>query len=93
LEHNSRVLIDMASYVEKWYPEALETADELRLSAREIEWHVSRLRAASETDKLEILFHTYAQDAVASYYMMTRNLLAMYQRGNFEMLADLQRTI
>jgi hypothetical protein len=93
LEHNSKVLIDMASYVEKSYPEALETADELRLSAREIEWHVSRLRAASENGKLEILFHTYAQDAVASYYMMTRNLLAMYRRGNFEMLADLQRAI
>ena len=93
LEHNSKVLIDMASYIEKWYPEALETADELRLSAREIEWHVSRLRAASETGKLEILFHTYAQDAVASYYIMTRNLLAMYQRGNFEMFANLQRTI
>jgi hypothetical protein len=93
LEHNSMVLIDMASYVEKWYPEALETADELRLSAREIEWHVSRLRAASENGKLEILFHTFAQDAVASYYMMTRNLLSLYQRGNFEMLADLERSI
>ena len=52
LEANCAVLIDLAFYVQQWYPEALAVAEQLRLSAKEIEWHVERLRGAQKTGKL-----------------------------------------
>jgi hypothetical protein len=93
LEANCGVLIDLAFYVQRWYPEALAVAERLRLSAREIEWHVARLRSAQKTGKLESAFPMYAQRAVATYYMMTRQVLVLYEQGNLAMLADLEKTI
>jgi len=93
LERNSVVLIDLAFYVQQWYPEAVVLAEELRLNAREIEWHVERLRGAAKTGNLESSFAAYAQPAIAKYYHMTRHVLALYERGNLPMLIDLQRAI
>jgi hypothetical protein len=93
LESNSLVLIDIASHLQQWYPEALETAGDLRLKAREIQWHVSRLRTAARTGALEGWFANYAQNTVAAYYLMTRSLLALYQTGRMPLLADIQRAL
>jgi hypothetical protein len=93
LERNSLVFIDMAFYLQRWYPEALVTAEELRLNAREIEWHVSRLKSAKQTGKMVISFASYAQNAVVTYYIMTRRLLALYEQGDLSMLVDLQKSI
>jgi hypothetical protein len=93
MERNSLVFIDMAFYLQQWYPEALVTAEELRLNAREIEWQVSRLRSAEQTGKLAISFASYAQNAVVAYYIMTRRLLALYEQGDLSMLVNLERSI
>jgi len=93
LEANCAVLIDLAFYVQQWYPEALAVAEQLRLSAREVEWHVERLRGAQRTGKLESAFAMYAQRAVATYYLMTRRVLALYEQGNLAMLADLEKAL
>ena len=93
LEKNSEVLIDLAFYVQQWYPEALAIAERLRLDARELKWHVARLKGAAETGNLQISFPFYAQRAVAAYYLMTRRVLSLYEAGNFAMLADLQRAL
>lgn len=93
LEQNSLVLIDMAFYLQRWYPEALVTAEELRLKAREIEWHVSRLKAAARNEALESWFANYAQNTVAAYYVMTRRVLSLYEAGGLPMLADVQRAL
>jgi hypothetical protein len=93
LEKNCPVLIDLAFYVQQWYPEAVVLAEELRLNAREIEWHVERLRGAAKTGNMELSFANYAQPAIAKYYLMTRRVLALYERGNLPMLTDLQRVI
>jgi hypothetical protein len=66
-------------HFQKWYPEALEIADELRLNSREIKWHIGRLRGASKTGHLYEQFPIYAQRAVATYYLMTRSLLVLYE--------------
>ena len=93
LEANCAVLVDLAFYVQQWYPEALLVAEQLRLSAREIEWHVERLKSAQTTGKLESAFSMYAQPAVAKYYLMTRQVLALYEEGNLAMLADLRNAL
>lgn len=93
LEQNCRVLIDLAFYVQQWYPEAVAVTEQLRLSAREIEWHVSRLKVARQTGKLESTIPMYAQQAIATYYMMTRRVLDLYEKGNQQMLVELQRAL
>lgn len=93
LNQNCDVLIDLATYVQKWYPDALQLAEELRLSAREIKWHIGRLRAASENGHLRDQFPTYAQQAVATYYLMTRSLLVLYEGVQLPEFVDLQRAI
>jgi hypothetical protein len=93
LEANCAVLVDLAFYVQQWYPEAIVVAEKLRLSAREIEWHVGRLRSAQQTGKLEGAFTMYAQPAVATYYLMTRQVLALYEEGNLAMLSELRNSL
>jgi hypothetical protein len=93
LERNSEVLIELAFYVQKSYPEALEIAERLRLDARELKWHVARLRGAAQKGNLEVSFPFYAQRAVVRYYLMTRRVLSLYEAANFAMLAQLQRTL
>jgi hypothetical protein len=93
IQRNCEVLIDLASYVQRTYPEALLVAEQLRLNAREIEWHVGRLRGAAETGNLRSSFDAYAQRAVVSYYLMTRHLLALYDSAGFSRVAELQQAI
>jgi hypothetical protein len=93
LEKNSRVLIEMASYLQRSYPEALIIAEQLRHNAREIESHVGRLRGAAKNGHLEVNFPFYGQRAIATYYLMTRQLLNLYEQGNVPMLADLQKAL
>jgi hypothetical protein len=93
LEKNSAVLIDLAFYLQQWYPEAVVIAERLRLDARELGWHVARLKGAAQKGNLQVSFPFYAQRAVATYYLMTQRLLSLYEAGNFSMLADLQRAL
>jgi hypothetical protein len=93
LERNSLVLIDIAFHLQRWYPEALIAAEELRLKAREIEWHVGRLRAAARTNELEGGSANDAQNTAAAYYLMTRRLRSLYETGRFPMLADVHRAL
>ena len=93
LEQNCDVLVDLATYVQRWYPEALELAEDLRLNSREIKWHIGRLRGASRTGHLKEQFPMYAQRAVATYYLMTRSLLVLYEGVQLPEFADLQHAI
>jgi hypothetical protein len=93
LKRNCAVLVDLAFYVQQWYPEALVVAEQLRQNAREIEWHIDRLRGAAKIGKLEAVFPEYGQRVVAIYYLMTRHVLALYEVGNFPGLVDLQRAL
>jgi hypothetical protein len=42
---------------------------------------------------LESFIPMYAQRAVATYYLMTRSVLSLYEKSNIAMLADLQRAL
>ena len=93
IERNCHVLVELAAYIQQWYPEALVVAEQLRLNAREIEWHVGRLKGAAETGNLQSSFAAYAQRATVTYYLMTKHVLELYGQVGFPRLADLQRAI
>lgn len=93
MERNSEVLIDLAEYLQRSYPDAALIADRLRRDAGEIKWHVTRLKGAAETGNLQISFPFYAQRAALSYYRMTCSVLELYQTCNFTLLTDLQKAL
>jgi hypothetical protein len=93
MERNCAVFVELAAYIQRSYPEALIVAEQLRLNAREIEWHVKRLQGAAQTGNLHASFAAYAQRAVVTYYIMSRNLLALYGSAGFSRLAELQQAI
>ena len=92
MEANSRVLVEMAAYLQRSYPEAAAVAEELRLQAKELEWHVGRLRMAEEQGSLEFHINTYAQNAAIAYYLMEQRLQALCQRKNMPSFRPLQGT-
>jgi hypothetical protein len=93
VERNCRVLVDLATYLQRYYPEALVVAEQLRLNAREIEWHVGRLKGAARTGNLRSSFADYAQRAVVTYYRMTRLLLDLCDEARAPGLVQLQQAI
>jgi hypothetical protein len=93
LNANCAVLIDLACHVQQWYPEALPVAEQLRLNAREIQWHLERLKGAQRRGNLRSAFPDYAQRAVAIYYSMTRHVLALYEATETPGLAELQASL
>lgn len=90
LESNSRVLVEMAAYLQRSYPEAAAVAEELRLEAKELELHVSRLRMADEQGSLEFHIATYAQNAAIAHYLMEQRLQALCRRANVQTFRPLQ---
>ena len=93
LERNCQVLVDLAAYVQRQYPEALVVAEQLRLNARELEWHVGRLKGAAQTGNLQTAFADYAQRAVVIYYTMTRNVLELYRQASVPGFTELQAAL
>ena len=93
LAANCDVLIDLACYVQQWYPEALVVAEQLRLNAREIKWHLGRLKGAARVGNLDSAFPDYAQRAISTYFLMTQHLLALYQSANLPGYGELSRAI
>lgn len=93
MKSNSRVLIEMASHLQRLYPEAVQVAEELRLDARELEWHIERLRGAARTGNLQVSIPMYAQQAIAIYFRMSRQLLDLCAVVHSPMLADLQKAL
>ncbi len=87
---NCEVLIDLACHVQRWYPEAVVIAEQLRLNAREIQWHIARLQGAEEAGHLQAAFPDYAERAVTIYYTMTRDLLDLFAEADRPGFAVLQ---
>jgi hypothetical protein len=82
IQSNCDALIDLACYCQRLYPQALVVAEELRLNAREIKWHVDRLETAARNGSSRAAFGDYAQRIAAIYYLMTRRLVVLYEMSN-----------
>lgn len=93
LEANCDVLIALACHVQRVYPEALPVAEQLRLNAREFQWHLGRLRDSERAESLHVAFPNYAQRAVSTYYVMTQSVLALYEGARLPEYLDLQKAM
>lgn len=79
LKNNCAVMVDMAHYIQSRYPEAVVMAEQLRVTARQVDWYIDRLRLASEAGHLKACFAEYAERAVALYYGMAESLKLVYR--------------
>lgn len=93
LSANCAVLIDLACYVQRWYPGALPVAEQLRLNAREFDWHLDRLRGAATRGRLESTFPDYAQRAVALYCGMTQHVVTLFEVSQVPGWSELQTVL
>ena len=93
LDANCSVLIDLACHLQQWYPEALSVAEQLRLNAGEIQWHLHRLRGAALTGHLHSAFPDYARRAVAVYCTMSEQLLQLCKATDETIYSQLMRAI
>ena len=93
LEANSEVLITLVSRLQKEYPEALVVAEHLRLHAREIQWYIGRLKAASRQGHGHLSFPEYVQQATVTYFSMTELVLALYEEQALPGFAELHRIL
>jgi hypothetical protein len=93
IQRNCEALIDLACYCQRMYPEALVVAEELRLNAREIRWHLDRLDAAAQNGSSRAAFGEYAQRVATIYYLMTRRLIACYEMAKAPGTEQLQLSL
>ena len=93
MERNAQVLIDLAFYVQRWNSEAVTVAEQLRLDAREISQQLRLLKKLLKKGRSEPRVPVYLQRAAASYYLMTRRLLALCEASHSGLLPSLQQTL
>jgi hypothetical protein len=93
MRRNAEVLIELASYVRRWNPEALVVAEQLRLDANEIRNALSRIERARWMGKLAASFPVQAPRAAAAYYLMTQRLCALYEISQAGLLGQLKAAI
>ena len=79
LQNNCAVMIDMAHYVQSQYPEAVVVAEQLRLTARQMEWHLDRIRLAAKAGHVEGCFAEYGNRAIGLYCDMTKTVKVLYE--------------
>ena len=93
MEKNCEVLVEIAAFAQRWYPDAAVVAEQLRRNAREVQFHLGRLKGAARTGNLHSSFADYGQRAVAAYYRMTRAVLALYEETSSPGFSALERAI
>ncbi len=93
VERNCAVLVDLAFYVQQWYPEALLITEQLRLDARTVEWHIGRLRAEAKIPSRKHDMADHLKEVVAMYYRMITGVLSLYEQADAPRLDDLRRAL
>lgn len=93
MERNAKVLIDLAYYVQRWNAEAVTVAEQLRLDALQISQQLRLLRKSLKKGRSEPRVPVYMQRATASYYLMTRRLLALCEASHSGLLPSLQQAL
>jgi hypothetical protein len=93
MRRNAGVLIDLASYVRRWNPEATAVAEQLRLDANEIRNALFRINWARRRGRLAASFPIQASRAAAAYYLMTQRVCALYEISQEGLLAQLKAAI
>lgn len=83
MRRNARVLIALAAYAERWnLTESVIVRERMRRDALHLQIAALQISARLFLGIGRIRFAFYLQESAASYHLMTKRLLALYQTSN-----------
>jgi hypothetical protein len=90
MRENADTLIALAAYVQRWnFEEGVIVTERMRHDAVQLKRAIFRLRFEMMVRRSQIRAPFYIHQAAASYYLMTRRLMALYETSHAGLLPRL----
>jgi hypothetical protein len=84
MERNADLMIALAAYVRNWnYDQSIIVAERIRHDSILLKRAVRRIRWGSRLHRGQLRIPFYVHQAAASYYLMTKRLLALYETNQY----------
>jgi hypothetical protein len=84
MEHNADLMIALAAYVRNWnHDQAIIVAERIRQDSIQLKRALRRIRWSAHLRRSQLRVPFYVHQAAASYYLMTRRLLALYETSQY----------
>lgn len=94
MRKNADLLIALAAYVQRWnFEEGVIVSERMRHDAIQLKRAVLRIRFDVLVRRSQLRAPFYIHQAAASYYLMTRRLLALYETSHAGLLPQLVEAI
>jgi hypothetical protein len=83
MRENGRILIALASYVERWnFDEGVIIAERMRRDGLQLRRSVTWIMLETFLGMKQIRIPFYLHEAASSYYLMRQRLLALYETNH-----------
>jgi hypothetical protein len=90
MRKNADLMIALAAYVQRWnFEEGVIVAERMRHDAVQLKRAIFRIRLEMMVRRTQLRTPFYIHQAAASYYLMTRRLLALYETSHAGLLPRL----
>lgn len=90
MRKNADLLIALAAYVQRWnFEEGVIVAERMRHDAIQLKRAIFRIRIEMALRRTQLRTPFYIHQAAASYYLMTKRLLALYETSHSGLLPKL----
>jgi hypothetical protein len=90
MRKNADLLIALAAYVQRWnFEEGVIVTERMRHDAMQLKRAIFRIRFEMMLRRTQLRTPFYIQQAAASYYLMTKRLLALYETSHAGLLPKL----
>src|ERR1700722_12959871 len=84
MEHNADLMIALVAYVRNWnHDQAVIVAERIRHDSVQLKQAVRRIRWNMHMRRGQLRIPFYVHQAAASYYLMTRRLLSLYETNQY----------
>ena len=94
MRKNADTLIALAAYVQRWnFEEGVIVAERMRHDAIQLKRAIFRIRFDMMIRRTQLRAPFYIHQAAASYYLMTRRLLALYETSHAGLLPRLAEAL
>lgn len=94
MRKNADLLIALAAYVQRWnFEEGVIVSERMRHDAVQLKRAIFRIRFEMLVQRSQLRTPFYIQQAAASYYLMTKRLLALYETSHAGLLPRLAQAL